>query len=148
MAQEMVVLDPVAMALFKSWEGPIGRDFDRRLRTLEFRARMSAGMSTPTPTSLGVPGALKASMRTEKKPATPSQLEAKVGSSRPYALWHHQGTGVHGGKGKYPITPRRKGGLLRFWWARVGSIVYARRVMHPGSRSNPYLTRWLREAVT
>jgi len=146
--ESYVVIDRAAYSLLISWQGPIGRDFNRRLRTLEYRAKMSAGMSTPTPTSLGVPGALKASIHTDRKPATPSQLEARVGSNRPYALWHHQPTGIYGGRGKYPIRPRRPGGRLRFWWAKMGQIVYLRRVNHPGSRSNPFLTRWLREAVS
>jgi hypothetical protein len=147
MADVTVVIDQAAYNRFISWQGPIGRDFNRRLRTLEFRARNSAGISTPTPTSTGVPGALRVSIHTERKPISPEGLSARVGSDRPYALWHHQGTGVHGGKGRYPIVPRRKGGRLRFWWAKIGAIVYAKRVMHPGSRPNPYLTRWLREAV-
>lgn len=126
---------------FKSWEGPIGEDSSRRLRTLEYRARMSAGVSTPNPTRIYPGGALRASIKTEREGNTSRGLEARVGSSRPYALYHHEGTAPH------VIKPKRPGGVLRFWWGRVGAIVYRRSVRHPGTKPNPYLTRWLREAV-
>lgn len=138
-----LVMDPAAMARLQSWEGPCGADSRRRLRTLEFRAKNSAGISTPTPTRPAPGGALRMSIRTEIKLGKPGTLEATVGSNRPYAAAHHEGARPH------KIAPRASNpsGLLRFWWARVGVIVYRRSVNHPGNRPNPYLTRWLREAV-
>jgi hypothetical protein len=67
-----------------------------------------------------------------------------VGSENPIALIHHEGTRPH------VILPTR-GKHLVFWsqnaggWSgvvgqRIGGVVYARRVMHPGTRPNRYLT--------
>lgn len=137
-------VDHAAMAQLQSWEGPCGQDSRRRLDTLEFRARNSAGISTPNPTRPTPGGALRMSIRTEIKPINkPGTLEATVGSNRPYAAAHHEGAKRH------KIVPRASNpsGLLRFWWGRVGAIVYRKSVNHPGNRPNPYLTRWLREAV-
>lgn len=145
--ETIFVPDPAGMKYLVSWEGPVGRDSSRRLRTLEYRAKMSAGVGTPTPTRMTPGGALRMSIKTIKEPATETQLEARVGSNRPYALWHHEGTGIYGGKGPYLIKPKKPGGRLRFWWARTGTIEYRKSVVHPGSKPNPYLTRWLREAV-
>lgn len=136
------VPDPVGMPqLLHSWDGAVGKDFSRRLRTLEFRAKMQAGVSTPNPTRIYPGGALRNSIKTEKTPFDASGFVARVGSDRRYAKYHHEGTRPH------VIVPRRKGGKLRFWWGRVGRIVYMSRVNHPGTKPNPFLTAWLREAV-
>lgn len=111
-----------------SWNGMIGRDLSRRLRTLEFRARGSAGVKT---------GELRARLHTERS-VTSKGLEGRVGSPVKYAAAHHDGARPH------VIRPRH-GKYLRFVVA--GRIVFASRVNHPGNRPNPYLTRWLREAV-
>lgn len=126
---------------FRSWDGMVGRDLNRRLRTLEFRAQRSVGVSSPNPTRLYPGGALRASIHIERADPLPDGLEGKVGSDRRYAKVHHEGSIPH------VILPKRRGGRLRFWWAKVGRIVYAKRVNHPGTRPNPYLTRWIKEAV-
>lgn len=124
------VEDKRAMAQYCSWAGPVGKDTKRRLRTLEFRSKMSAGIST---------GKLKRSIKTVKMQGK-DYLQGDVGSwTVRYARWHHQGTRPH------LITPKRHGGVLRF--AIRGRIVFATRVRHPGTRPNHYLTRWLREAA-
>lgn len=111
-----------------SWNGPIGRDLSRRLRTVEFRARMSAGIKT---------GELRARMHTEKS-VVKQGLQGRVGSPVKYAAAHHEGARPH-------VIKPRHGKYLRFVVA--GHVVFATRVNHPGNRPNPYLTRWLREAV-
>lgn len=111
-----------------SWDGMIGRDLNRRLRTLEFRGRMSAGVKT---------GNLKRSMRTERR-TIKQGLQGRVGSPLRHAAAHHQGAKPH-------IIRPRNAKALRF--AVGGRIVFASRVNHPGNRPNPYLSRWLREAV-
>jgi hypothetical protein len=146
------VPDPVGMTrLTSSWEGDVGRFMNRRLRTLEFRAKNSVGVSNPSPTQLHPGGALRSSIHTVRKPVSVLGLEAKVGSNLPYAKWHHEGTGIYGGRGAYTIQSRRPGGKLRFWWpapAGPNKIVYANKVKHPGSPPNPYLTRWLKEFIS
>ena len=126
----VVVLDDAAIAhLGHSWSGPVGRDLSRRLRTLEFRARMTAGVKT---------GRLRRSMETTDRKITRAGLEARVGSPVKYAKLHHEGTRPH-------IIRPRNAKALRF--VVGGRVVFASRVQHPGTRPNPYLTRWLLEAV-
>ena len=124
------VENPAAMREFTSWRGPIGKDLNRRAKTLEYRAKTSVGVAT---------GALQRSITT-RKVAGNDYLEARVGSwTKRYAMLHHEGTKPH------LIMPRKKGGVLRF---RVrGRVVFAKSVRHPGTRPNRYLARWLREAA-
>jgi hypothetical protein len=68
----------------------------------------------------------------------PGGPTALVGSDNKIALIHHNGTRRHA------ITPRT-GRTLRF--AHRGRVVYARKVMHPGTRPNRYLTDNLRRVV-
>ena len=130
------VEDPIAMSAFLSWRGPIGSDLRRRLRTLLFRSKMSAGVATGSLRSDlrwgpgGHPGAIS--------PVYQLGLQGWVGSTVDHALFHHQGTRPH------MIYPRQRS-ALRFH--KVGKVVFASSVRHPGTRPNPYLTRWLREAV-
>jgi hypothetical protein len=131
MAGSSVTFVPDELAITNlrfGWDGPIGRDLNRRLRTLEFRARMSAGIST---------GQLRAKMET-KRSVERKGLRGDVGSPVKYAAAHHEGAKPH------VIRPRSKK-YLRF--VVGGTVVFATRVHHPGNRPNPYLTRWLREAV-
>lgn len=128
-ARVVVVLDKAAIRyLGFSWEGPVGRDLNRRLRTLHFRAEQSAGFRT---------GELRRRMEIKRK-VIRTGLEGQVGSPVKYALLHHQGTRPH------VILPRRAKSL-RF--VVGGKVVFAKRVNHPGTRPNLYLTRWLREVV-
>lgn len=129
MADVVIVLDDAAINYLRfNWGGPIGRDLNRRLRTVEFRARATAGVRT---------GNLRRSMTTERKRVR-NGLEGRVGSPVKYAQLHHEGTRAH------VIVPR-KAKALRFMVG--GRVVFASRVRHPGTRPNPYLTRWLQEAV-
>ena len=124
-----VILDKEQIHILRfSWNGMIGRDLNRRLRTLQFRARGSAGKDT---------GELTRRMEIQRR-VIRQGLEGRVGSPVRYAAAHHQGARPH------VILPK-KGKYLRF--AVGGTIVFATRVNHPGNRPNPYLTRWLREAV-
>lgn len=68
----------------------------------------------------------------------PSGTEWWVGSNVRYALAHHQGTKPH-----YIYPDRAR--VLRF--SSRGKIVYAARVLHPGTKPNRYLTDNLRRVV-
>ena len=57
-----------------------------------------------------------------------------VSAAKPYAQFVHEGTKPH------PIKAR-SGKTLRFFWARVGRVVYPKQVSHPGNEPNPFLTR-------
>lgn len=65
-------------------------------------------------------------------------LQLEVGSNDPIALMHHEGTRPH------MIIPHSRR-ALRF---RQGStMVFAREVMHPGTKPNPYLSKHLARVV-
>lgn len=46
-----------------------------------------------------------------------------------------------GNRSAYEIRPRRKGGYLRFYWARIGKTVYARKVTHPKMKATKFIDR-------
>ena len=151
MASKTFVLDRPEYEHFTGWNGPVGRDFQRRLRTLEFRARASAPVYRPDPRDphpvFRTPGALKMSIKTVRAPtAKKDQLEAWVGANpqkggrKGYALWQHEGTGPH------TIRPRRAKALV-FFWRRIGEVVVRGSVRHPGNPALHYISRWLDEAV-
>lgn len=132
MAQPQVVFEPDLAEIEKirfDPDGMVGKDLKRRVRTLEFRARATAGFKT---------GALKASIESDGPTPTGGGLQMKVGSPLKYAAAHHEGARAH-------VIRPRKAKSLRFVIA--GKIVFASKVRHPGNRPNPYLSRWLREAV-
>lgn len=131
---EVVFNEPGMAHVFKSWEGPVGRYLFRKSETLEGLGRASAGLQT---------GELIGSITTDYgKHEASGDLESKVGANPHasvgvgYGVWHHEGTWPHW------IFPRNPSGVLRF--ASRGMVVYARRVWHPGTKPNKFLTRWLR----
>lgn len=119
---------------FHSWDGMFGQDLRRRSRWLEHRARTTAGYLT---------GALRRSIGTFFT-FHGDDLEARVGANPAgatvgYALYHHEGTRPH-------IIKPKNAKALRF---KIGRrTIYAAIVHHPGTRPNPYLTQFLREAVS
>lgn len=57
-----------------------------------------------------------------------------VTASSAHAKYVHEGTKPH------LIKPVRRR-MLRFFWDKVGAVVYLRQVNHPGNKANPFLTR-------
>jgi hypothetical protein len=109
--------------------GPVGRDLDRRARKVQAAAVLQAGFRT---------GALKSSISVTQSRELYGQ-SAKIGSTLPYALLHHEGSRPH-------LITGRNGGMMRF--TSRGRVVYARQVMHPGTRPNRYLADNLWLALT
>jgi len=54
-----------------------------------------------------------------------------IGSEAKYALAHHEGTRAH------VITPKEADGKLVFF--KGNRMIVTKRVMHPGTKPNPYL---------
>lgn len=126
------IVDRPAMDRFIGWGGPVGSDLRRRGRTLLFRARMSAGVRT---------GKLRLDMEVREATRVDG-LEIQVGNwGTKYAAAHHQGAKAH-------EIVARNAPYLKFYWVRKQTFVTTKRVWHPGNKPNPYLTRWLREAVS
>lgn len=102
--------------------GDVGRFMEARGRIIVLAAKRQVGVDT---------GALKASIgMLHTRNATGQYL--KIGSSNKIALLHHQGSRPH------MIQPRSQHGMLRFHSG--GRVIYSRRVMHPGTRPNRYLS--------
>jgi hypothetical protein len=76
----------------------------------------------------GLQGATKARFIS----ASGARLVARVYNDRPYAA------AVHFGARPHPIVARRAK-FLRFFWPKVGHVVFFRRVNHPGNKSMPFL---------
>jgi phage gpG-like protein len=114
--------------LVHSKNGAVTKDLVRRAERLRALAVKQVGKDT---------GRLARDIRVTIIPG-PNGPTALVGSNNKIALIHHNGTRRH------PITAR-PGRTLRF--AHRGRIVYARKVMHPGTRPNRYLTDNLRRVV-
>lgn len=114
---------------YLGWTGPVGSDLRRRLRTLQFRARQSSGVRT---------GKLRLDVAIKERTVVDG-LQGEVGNWHTrYAAAHHEGAKPH------VIRPKNAASLA----FRVhGRLVFAKRVNHPGNRPNPYLARWLKEAV-
>lgn len=104
--------------------GEVGRWLHRRGELIVLAAKARVGKRT---------GALMASIHMRHDRA-PYGQRLKIGSPLNYALLHHQGTRAHEivGQGKH----------LRF--SSGGRTVYTRKVSHPGTRANHYLTDALR----
>lgn len=138
------VEDHPAMVEFLGWEGSPGQDFERRMKTLAYRARSSAPRRT---------GRLAGSIEWKRGVSNPPNfLEGVVGvhpgdgDKAGVALWMHQGTKPHFITAKTRmVNGKPRPGYLRFMVG--GQVVYRRQVWHPGTTARPYLTRWLREFV-
>ena len=114
--------------------GIIGRDMDRRGTYIANMARAQVGVDS---------GALRRTIRHQTYAGRagdgPRTVVAAGGPGVEYALMHHEGTRPH------EIRPNPPRSVLKFNIG--GKIVYATRVMHPGTRENNYLTDHLPMAV-
>ncbi len=64
----------------------------------------------------------------------------KVQNTAKYAWAQDKGSGKYGSKGApYPITPKRPGYPLSFFWHRKGQQVAFWKVMHPGVKATHFL---------
>lgn len=136
MASITYVEDIAALREFLSWEGPPGRDFERRMRTLAFRQRSEAPLRTGKLAGQVEPRRMQSDFGRYLEGA--AGVNPGQGGQRGYALYQSEGTRPH-------IIQAKRGKSLRFVVA--GRTVFARRVQHPGTRPNPYLTRHLAEFV-
>ena len=132
-----VTWDNAALArLERSPEGMVVRDLLRRGNRVRDAARHQIPLG-----HVGVGGRAARGGRLNLRDTVHTRLAvgpgslpvARVGSEDPIALIHHEGTGPH-------TIEARRGRYLVFWWEKVGRTIYARRVHHPGSMPNRYLT--------
>jgi hypothetical protein len=114
--------------VFRDEDGPVGQDLDAMSRRVQARARSLVGVRT---------GLLLSTIRRERGqgPRGPYHdvVAGRSGLTK-YLGYHMSGSHPH------IIRPRRRR-ALRF--TSDGAVVFARRVRHPGTRANPFLTRAL-----
>lgn len=136
MSGVVYVEDVLALRAFLSWDGPPGRDFERRMRTLAYRQQAGAPRRT---------GRLAERIDTRRMTSDPGRyLEGAAGVNPGTGGQRGYAQIVSGGSRPHIIRPRTAK-ALRF--VINGVVVYTRRVNHPGTRPNPYLTRHLNEFV-
>lgn len=58
-----------------------------------------------------------------------------VSATAPHAKFVHEGTAAH----VIRVRPGKR--TLKFFWMRVGAVVYPVQVRHPGTKANPFLVR-------
>lgn len=113
--------------VFRNRTGLVGRDLSNRATRVQLAAKAQVGVRT---------GLLK---RDITKNWVDNTLTIRIGSARPYALMHHEGTRRH-------VIRARNAKALRFV-GRNGEIIFAKAVNHPGTKPNRYLTDNLRLAT-
>lgn len=105
-----------------------GKDLNRRLLA---NARAEAPFKT---------GRLRANLKVEPFRMTgPYKGEGGVGVSKkdvPYAGYVMYGTKPH-------VIRARRAKFLRFYWPKVGRVVFFKKVNHPGTKANRFLERAL-----
>ena len=135
------VVNPAGFkSAFKSWEGsPVGSWMKKKNEEVRLLAVAGApGPGKPPRNTTGISygkGELSSRITVTHHHSPGGDLEGHVVAHAKHALWVHNGTG-----GPYPITPRKPGGKLKFFWAKVGHTVVLPRVSHPGIRiAQPFL---------
>jgi len=131
-----VVMDPVAIAnMIRSPDGFVMRELMRDGQRVKREAQRRVGVYRPPPAGprrARKPGTLRDSI-VVRMVNRGGKVSVEVGSDDEVALLHHEGTQPH------PIVARNAPRLV-FWSARAGRVVVAKRVNHPGTRPNRYLT--------
>lgn len=130
-----VRVDPAALAAYLTGDdGPLFRYFVVQGEKVKQEAQRLVGVYEPPPEGpqrARKPGTLRDSI-VKRVRREGSSFVVEVGSEDEIALWHHEGTQPH------LIVPVRASHLV-FWWAKVGRVVYAKAVNHPGTKPNRFL---------
>ena len=79
-------------------------------------------------------GAVRSSIKTEMK-ITRTRVVATVSATHRRAMLEHEGAKAH------QIVPRLGNRKLRFYWKKVGRVVYFSSVNHPGTKGSKFLTK-------
>lgn len=115
--------------LLRGEQGPVFRDLVKKAERVRELAKVYVGKDTHQLERRIV-------KRFERRG---NEVVALVGSDQPYTLVHHEGSRPH-------VIMPKKAKVLRFT-TKTGKVVFARRVNHPGTKANRFLTRALREVV-
>lgn len=107
--------------------GLVYRNMERRVQRVEAEAIRRA------------PGSMGRTIRASIQRGPGGDFRGVIRVNHPAAIY------VTGGTRPHRITPRRLGGVLRFMVN--GQVVYARYAMHPGTKSDDFLSKALRAAL-
>jgi hypothetical protein len=124
------------LLMTRSPAGMVARDLIRRAKTVEIAARnqIPLGHVAGGPATRRIANRnLRDTVRTRIAYTEWQPPVAFVGSDHPIALIHHEGTRPH------LIVPR-KAKALAFYPRGGTALVFAKRVNHPGTKPNKYLT--------
>lgn len=114
--------------LLRSQGGAVGRHLTVRGTQIQERAKQQVGYSdNPEPGH----GHLRDTIVKRFGSSVNGELSLFIGSDHPIALLHHEGTSPH------EIVPK-DATVLRFTVG--GTVIFATRVSHPGTKPNRYLT--------
>lgn len=129
-------IDDAAIAHIVSWNGDFGRSFKRLARMIELRSKSGV------PSQYSHVGWLRDSINNNAGSKQNARgLWFYVESKVKYALYVESGTGPH------EIRPKNPGGMLVFFWHRVGATVFMKGVKHPGNRAYRYLENGMIKAI-
>lgn len=149
MADVVFVVNPVGWNMaFKNWRGaPVGLYMKKKNEQVRGHAMtLAPGPHKPPKNTTGIvygTGELQTKITVTQNHAPSGDLEGHVVALPKHALWVHEGT-----RGPYVIRPKKPGGLLKFFWNRVGKTVYMKRVTHPGVKiAQPFLRDALSKSI-
>lgn len=103
-------------------------------REIEFRAKVTTAVGPYTT------GRLARSIFSETFDV-PDGAMGRVGS------WFLYAASVQSGAKRHRIVPHRPPMFLKFYWRKVGRVVYLEKVNHPGQPGKHYLTDSLKEVA-
>lgn len=116
-----IVIDGAKVRQLMSRDGELGRYMLRRAQVVQEAARVQCPKRT---------GKLSESI-VKRFTEESGRLGVTIIAAQPYAFWVHEGTKAH------VILPRRAKALR---WFVDGQPVFARRVNHPGTKPNKFLS--------
>lgn len=125
---------------FRGWNGPLGRSIMRLARETRFRQRAMVGKRS---------GLLAQSITIGDRGHWVGGIQTTVGAGAGQRQSGHKGYAMANDQGARPhfIRPKRAGGVLVFYWAKVGRVVRLPSVFHPGNRPYHWAERGLRAAM-
>lgn len=117
----MINLDPIRRQI---------ADVSRR-RMVSAADRMTSDLKRTAPVDTGD---LRTATTVKVTSTTPTSITAEALIDVDYGVFVVQGTRPH------IITPKRAQ-ALRFYWPKMGGVVYFKSVQHPGTAANGFFTR-------
>lgn len=133
-----VVIDSTKLAeLLRGPNGPVVRELIEAGELVKREAQRRVGVYQPPDAYSAAnrrrrPGTLRDSI-VKRLVDRGGKVVLQVGSEDGIALLHHEGTEPH-------VIAARRRPMLVFYWPKVGRVVAFKRVNHPGTSPNRFLT--------